>query len=146
MAQVVLERELRAAGLDVEVDSAAVTSYEVGNPMDRRAASILRRQGYELPDRVAREVTPDDFVDFDLILPMTRSHLRDLERFARRWGVSDQAELRLFRTFADADLDEGEEQVDVPDPWYGTDRDFVETLQIIEDATPAIAEHVRDSQ
>ena len=33
--------------------------------------------------------------------------------------------------------------VDVPDPWYGGIDDFVETLEILEDATDNILDHAR---
>ena len=140
MAQVVLAQRLREAGLDVEVDSAAVTPWEVGNPMDPRAAATLRRHGYELPNRVARKVRPTDFQDFDLILPMTRDHLKDLRRLA---GGGAAADIELFRSFTDPKLDPGKAQIDVPDPWYGGPEDFEETLEILEAGVDRIADCVR---
>lgn len=140
MAQVVLAQKLADAGLDVEVDSAAVSSEERGNPIDFRAARVLRDAGYQVPRRCARQVRPSDFVDYDLILPMTRSHERTLQRMEERWNITDPvAEIRRFRTFNDDGVD------DVPDPWYGDAKDFYETLDIIEDAVPAISEYVRES-
>ncbi len=146
MAEVVLADKLAEAGLDVEVDSAAVTAYEVGNPIDYRAAKTLRRAGYDVPDRQARRVTPEDFDDFDLILPMTQQHSQELSRLARRWGrAGGLAETQLFRTFTDEYLSGESTELDVPDPWYGSEADFVETLEIIESAVPAIIDHVARS-
>lgn len=140
MAEVVLSEKLRDAGLDVEVDSAAVSTEEAGNPIDYRAARILEAAGYDVPSRAARQVDARDFENYDLILPMTRSHQRVLERLANRFGAHDlSAEIKLFRDFVD------DNEYDVPDPWYGDQSDFIETLEIIEEAVPAIAEFVRQN-
>lgn len=139
MAEVVLQQKLTDAGLDVEVDSAAVTPYEVGNPIDYRAVDVMEEAGYDVPHRAARKVTEADFEDYDLILPMTRSHARDLEEFRRAWGKQGtDAQIELFGTFTPK-FQAGETvDVDVPDPWYGNRDDFVETLATIEAALPAI--------
>lgn len=137
MAEVVLADKLAEAGLDVEVDSAAVSAEELGNPIDYRAARTLTGGGYDVPSRRARQVRPDDFQDFDLVLPMTRQHERVLQRMISHSG--GDAEIMLYRQF----VDDGEQ--DVPDPWYGNQSDFDETLQIIEEAVPAIIRYVREN-
>src|SRR5690606_2490155 len=59
MAEIVLRDRLDAAGLaDVVVDSAAVTSGEVGSPVDHRATAVLSAQKYVVPMRAARQVEP----------------------------------------------------------------------------------------
>ena len=134
MAEVVLQKYADQAGADVEVDSAAVSSYEVGNPIDPRAQKILRRGGYRVPPRGAQQITVEDIEDYDLILPMTREHQRDINRLAQRVAPEKRAEVRLWKEFAahqDGDLD-------VPDPWYGGVQDFVDTLATLEDAADNI--------
>ncbi len=144
MAEVVLDEYAKRAGADVEVGSAAITSYEVGNPIDYRAQKILREGGYDVPRRGAQQVTRDDIVNYDLILPMTRDHLHSLERLARSVPEDQRAEIRLWKDFAsDADQQGNglEAEIDVPDPWYGGIQDFVETLEILEDAADNIIAH-----
>lgn len=148
MAEVVLADVLAKAGVDAEVDSAAVTSGEVGNPIDYRAQEILRSAGYAVPHRAARKMDVDDLEEFDLILPMTAQHESAINRIARNGGLDPNdpalAEIRLFRTFA-TDADErGPYEMDVPDPWYGGRQDFIETLETIEDALENIVEYVRE--
>ena len=127
--------------MDVEVESAAVTAYEVGNPIDYRAQKILREAGYEVPRRGAYQITRADIAAYDLVLPMTREHLRSLQRLAQAVPEGERAEIRLWSDFASdaAPLSD----VDVPDPWYGGIDDFVETLEILEDATDNILDHAR---
>lgn len=145
MAEVALQRAADRAGLDVEVESAAVTREEIGNPIDYRAQRTLRDAGYDVPKRGARQITRRDIEDYDLILPMTRGHLQQIERLAQAVPASRRAEIRLWREFAsDADQRAGYD-LDVPDPWYGGQGDFEETLYTIEDATPALLDHVRQN-
>lgn len=142
MAEVVLQAAASEAGMDVEVQSAAITAYEVGNPIDYRAQKILREGGYQVPVRGAQQVTRSDLATYDLVLPMTRDHLRSLERLAETLPEEDRPEIRLWREFAS---DAGSRtNLDVPDPWYGNLEDFVETLEIIEDATDGLLQHMRD--
>lgn len=147
MAEVVLADALAKEGIDAEVDSAAVTYGEVGNPIDYRAQDVLRKAGYKVPVRAARRLDASDFEDFDLILPMTREHAAAIARIARQEGVDLEdpatAQIRLYRTFASDAPSPNSAAVDVPDPWYGGPADFEETLETIEDATGNLVDFIR---
>lgn len=132
MAHAVLDQQLRAAGIEgIRVDSAGVSDEEAGNPPDSRARRVLAENGYSVPSHRARQVSADDFAQCDLMLAMTKQHLRVLFRLAKRYGHPD-ADLRLYRSF---DI-EGEG--DVPDPWYGGYSDFEDTMDVIARVTPRI--------
>lgn len=132
MAQAVLQQQADQQGISVQVDSAGISNEEQGNYPDPRAVRVLEDAGYEVPDHRARQVTQADFRDFDLILAMTRSHLRALERLAEQ-SRDAKAQLRLYTSFDPAASD-----ADVPDPWYGNLTDFFETLDTIETVTPQL--------
>lgn len=62
------------------IDSAGTGRYHIGQLPDHRMRIYARRRGLEL-DHICRQVTVDDFTDFDLIIPMdasNESRLRDL--------------------------------------------------------------------
>ena len=122
-AHALLQHKAAALGMDIHVDSAAVSGEEIGNPPDSRALSELRRRGVPMPGHRARRVTADDFQRFDLVLGMTASHVDALRRMAP--GSKDR--IGLLMDYAD-----GERDVDVPDPWYGSAKDFVEAFDMIE--------------
>lgn len=132
MAEIVLRRRLAAAGLAdrVVVDSSGTSDEEHGNPVDRRARSVLEAHGYPTGEgHRARQVQAGD--QRDLVLAMTNAHARAL----RRLGI----EPLLFRSFdPDAVGD-----LDVADPWYGGRQDFEDCLAQIEAAADGIVEHVR---
>lgn len=143
MAHAILEQGAARAGVDVVVDSAGVSDEEQGNPIDRRAARVLRDAGYAVPDHRARQIRADELGEWDLILAMTSRHLSVLERLADRVGVEQGAPASAAdlgqgpRVCLYRDLDP-EGSGDVPDPWYGGHQDFLDTLEVIERVTPRI--------
>lgn len=145
MAEVVLRDHLAADGaMGIDVDSVGISDEEAGNPIDRRAARVLREAGYSVPVRQARQISADDLDRCDLILAMTRGHFRGVELLAQRSGRTlADGQLRMYRSF-DPAADSGED-LDVPDPWYGGPADFEETLRTIEDVTPALARYLEES-
>ena len=102
----------------VEVDSAGTHSYHIGSPPDSRtqATGILR--GYDLSALRARKITHDDFARFDHILAMDLGHLHQLRCLC---PPEHQHKLAPF-------LSE-----DVPDPYYGTQKDFMHVLDLVEE-------------
>ncbi|WP_279071470.1 hypothetical protein [Microbacterium lacticum] len=69
------------------VDSAGISDEEHGNPIDPCAARVLREAGHRVPDHRARQVSAAELDSWDLVLAMTRQHLRALECLAERVGV-----------------------------------------------------------
>jgi protein-tyrosine phosphatase len=150
MAEVVLRDRFDAAGLGhaVEVDSSGVSAEEDGNPLDSRAADVLRSAGYPVPRHRAHQVTPGEIGGRDLLLAMTARHARYLRTNAP--DPDSAARVRMWRSFdpsapavdgPDAVADEAE--LDVEDPWYGDRTDFEATLEQVEAAADGIVAFVR---
>ena len=144
MAHAILEQAAARAGVDVVVDSAGVSDEEAGNPIDRRAARVLRDAGYAVPDHRARQIRAGELGEWDLILAMTSRHLNVLERLFDRAGVEHEGAPASALDLAEGprvclyrDLDP-EGSGDMPDPWYGGHQDFLDTLEVIERVTPQI--------
>jgi protein-tyrosine phosphatase len=147
MAQVVLEQALEAAGLGdlAVVDSTGISSEEQGNPIDWRAARVLRRAGYAVDDtHRARRITAPEFNEQDLVLPMTYGHYRALDRL-RDGG---DTEVRMLREFDPAVVGRGDDtpssRLDIDDPWYGGEEDFERTLEQVRQAADGVVQWVRD--
>jgi protein-tyrosine phosphatase len=62
-------------------------------------------------------VRRDDFEEFELILAMDRDNRRDLEALA---PASRRGKIRLMRAYEPA----GDQDADVPDPYYGGPYEF----------------------
>jgi protein-tyrosine phosphatase len=116
-------------GLDgeIEVDSAGTGNWHAGESADRRAAAAALRRGVQL-EGVARQVTPEDFEEFDLILAMDSGHLAELRRMAPP-GTSGRVRMFTGR--------------DVPDPYYGGERGFDDVLDLVEAGCADLLDEVR---
>ncbi len=101
-------------GLDgeIEVDSAGTGGWHAGDPPDRRSAAAAAARGVTLTGG-ARQVRQSDFDDFDLILALDSTNLRDLRRIAP--DRERATKLRLLREFDPA----SDSDLDVADPYYG---------------------------
>ncbi|MGJ7605104.1 low molecular weight protein-tyrosine-phosphatase [Variovorax sp. LT1R20] len=122
-AHALLLHKASLARLSVDVDSAAISDEERGNPPDPRSIAEARRRGIEMPAHCARQVRAGDFENFDWIVGMTAQHCAALRRLA---PAGTAHKVHLLTDFS-AD-DEG----DVPDPWYGGQEAFVEAFDLID--------------
>ncbi|XP_070564910.1 low molecular weight phosphotyrosine protein phosphatase-like isoform X1 [Ptychodera flava] len=60
-----------------EIDSAATSTYELGDPPDPRTITTLKNHGLK-SDHIARQITRDDFTKFQYIFGMDESNLRNI--------------------------------------------------------------------
>ena len=131
-AEAYFRHAVREAGLDGKIhhDSAAIDSHHIGLPPDARSTAALKTAGIDMSDLRARNVRPQDFYDFDLILAMDAGHLAALQRMA---PADATAEIALYLPHC-----RGEGCAGVPDPYYGEEKDFTHVLELIRDATPSL--------
>ena len=129
MAQIVARARAERAGVPVAFASAGVSAEESGNPIDPRAADVLAEAGYPLAEHRAHQVTRDELAQASLIVGMEQLHLDRVERMG-----ADPTRTYLLTDF-DPDADP---QADIPDPWYGPESGFVDTLHAIEAAMPEL--------
>jgi protein-tyrosine phosphatase len=139
-AEGVMRQLVREAGLEesIELDSAGTGGWHVGSPPDARARAAARARGIAL-DGSARQFVADDFDDFDLVLAMDRSNMRELRQLAR--GEEERAKVRLLREFDPASA--GDEDPEVPDPYYGAPGGFDEVLDLVQAACTGLLGRIR---
>ena len=104
MGEYILKDLVKKAGRegDFEIDSAAVSREEIGNPVYPPARRELQRRGVPCGVHRARQVTMEDYRHFDRIYYMDESNRRFLERLLPR----DEEKIRRLLPR------------DVADPWY----------------------------
>ena len=123
----ILRRMAAEYGIAIEVDSAGTGNYHVGELPDSRARSIGAKRGCDMSMR-ARQFRSADFEDFDLIVAMDHSNVRDIPQWQ-----GDHRKIRLARSF-----DGGATGEIVPDPYYGTLADFEIVADMLEAACEGI--------
>jgi low molecular weight protein-tyrosine phosphatase len=131
------------AGLEQEilVESAGTGGWHVGERADPRARGAAARRGIELAS-VARQVSEEDFERFDLILAMDASNQHALRQLAP--DEADRAKVRLLREFDPAS--EGSQDLDVPDPYYDSERGFEIVLDMVQAACAGLLEQLRSRE
>lgn len=135
MAERVAEKAAADAGLTgVQFTSAATSSEELGAPIDRRAAAVLRERGYRTGDHRAHRITAEEIGSADLVIAMENIHLDKMR------AVSPGATNLSLLTDYDPDAERGS---GVPDPWYGTPAGFYGTLAAVESAMPGVLDRIR---
>jgi protein-tyrosine phosphatase len=125
----------RTPEVAVYVESAGTHAYHVGNPPDARAIRAAERRGVDLTSLRARQVAIEDFEQFELVIamdPTNRAALLELCPPDRRDRV------RLLLEFA-PHLNRD----DVPDPYYGGANGFEYVLDLVEEASEGLIDHLR---
>lgn len=134
IAEVVLREKIARAGLDgrVEVVSAGTGGWHLGEPMDRRAATVLAAHGYDGSAHRVSHFQDHWYDECDLVLAMDQSNHADLGALAPD-GESER--LLMFRDF---DPRATADDRDVPDPYFGGDEGFTTVLTTVERTADAI--------
>ncbi len=142
-AEGVMRALVREAGLQEQIalDSAGTGGWHVGESPDARATEAAGRRGIVL-EGAARKVRPRDFEEFDLILAMDASNLRDLQRMAPDDHAREK--VRLLREWGWAGSQSSDGDLDVPDPYYGGPGGFDEVLDLVQAACAALLEQLRE--
>lgn len=93
------------------IDSAAVSTEELGNSIYPPAQRMLTRKGIPFEDHRARQISRNDYFLFDLIIYMDESNLRWLHRI---FPDDPEGKMHLMMDYVG-------ERRDVADPWYTGD-------------------------
>ncbi len=135
-AEGVFRKIVEDAGLSdaIRIDSAGTHAYHTGEPPDRRAQAAAERRGYTLREIRARRVVNEDFSEFEYIVAMDEDNLTSLKE---RTTPEAAGTLRLFLEFSDS------HESEVPDPYYGGGTGFERVLDLVEEASRGLLEHIR---
>jgi protein-tyrosine phosphatase len=141
-AEGVMRHVVAEAGMEdrVVLDSAGTGSWHIGSAPDARASAAAAGRGVQLAGE-ARQVSEQDFEDFDLVLAMDRANLRDLRALA---PDGDEEKVRLLREFDPASAHGSD--LDVPDPYYGAAGGFEEVFDLVEAACRGLLEEIREGR
>ena len=116
MAEFILKKLVRTAGMEehFEIASAATSSEEVGNPVYPLAKRALAEHGIGCPGKTARQIVPEDYLHYDMIIGMEKENLRVTKRLLG--GDPDKkCSLLLDHT---PESDTKHHGRDIADPWY----------------------------
>lgn len=131
IADGLLRKKISEHKLDVVVDSAGTIGIHSGESPDSRMIETARVTGTDISFLKARQFTIDDFNQFDLILAMDANNKKDILSLTSK--ESDKAKVHLLLSHITDQIEKN-----VPDPYYGTMRDFEHVYNLVDKATDVL--------
>ncbi|MFT6154005.1 MAG: protein-tyrosine phosphatase [Bermanella sp.] len=134
-AEAVLRHMASSNGLKVTLDSAGTAAYHIGKAPDERTQQAALKRGITMSQLKARQVTANDFLEFDLIFAMDQANYESLSALATDSVLSNgQRRSNKAKLFLFLDKYGSKGYKDVPDPYYGEGDGFELVLDLLTDA------------
>ncbi|MCK7458404.1 low molecular weight protein-tyrosine-phosphatase [Idiomarina aminovorans] len=129
--------------LALQVDSAATSNYHIGEQPDKRMQKSMRARGIDISHLRGRQVTKEDFEQFDFVYAMDRSNFHNLKALAERDAPGYEHKVELFlQTLHSQNSDE---PLEVPDPYFGGPEGFERCVDLIERGAKALIKQQGES-
>jgi protein-tyrosine phosphatase len=137
MAEGLLRHKVRQLNLEVETDSAGTAGYHIGSKPDQRMIDTAAQFGVDISDLRARQFNVNDFDEFDFIFAMDQENQFNIQKLAKNETQRDKVKLLLeyvnYRNFTE-----------VPDPYYGTKKDFEFVYNMLDEATETLLKTLKN--
>ncbi len=120
------------------VDSAGTGNYHIGKKPDSRSIQVAQLNGIDISKQKARQFTAQDFDDYDYIFAMDGSNLQNILALAPNLKAKEKVTLILNELFEN-------ENVDVPDPYFGLENGFEIVYNMLDEACEVIAKKLKNN-
>ena len=139
LAEAIFKDKLKKKRLEsyFEVDSCGTANYHVGDPPDSRTIANAKKNGVTI-DHCGRQFTANDLIEFDFILAMDKSNYQNILRLLK--DKEHESKVMLMREFDT--IGKGK---DVPDPYYGGEKNFQEVFEILNRSSENFLNHVQQT-
>ncbi|WP_026724817.1 low molecular weight protein-tyrosine-phosphatase [Flavobacterium sasangense] len=121
---------------DFTVDSAGTGGWHAGELPDKRSIATAKNRGLDITNQRARQFKKSDFEIFDHIFVMDNSNYKDVLALAPNEEAKSKVKLILNEIFPN-------ENVDVPDPYYGGQEGFENVFDMLDQACEEIARKLK---
>lgn len=132
LAEAIMRHKLLKAGIKgVKLDSAGTIDHHAGEPPHHHSVSIAKENGVPIRHK-SRPVNEEDFIMFEIIFVMDHHNHRDLEAEFDDFIQDDQVH-KVTKY-----LNGKGKNSNVPDPYYGTRKDYEKIYSLLDTACEAI--------
>ncbi len=131
IAEGILKDKAAKAGLNWRIESAGTNGFHNGEHPHQLSTKICLQKGIDISKQISRQFVKKDLSEYDLIFAMANDVIFDIQRIAQDEYSEQKVQLFLEPLYP------GKLQ-NVPDPWYGTEKDFVEVYDLIDKACDTI--------
>jgi protein-tyrosine phosphatase len=108
----------------VHVDSAGTANYHVNEAPDTRTIANAKKNGVDISQLRARQFSVTDFDNFDKIYVMDKSNYENVLSLAKNTTHKNKVDFLL-------NVLHPQQNKHVPDPYYGTEKDFESVFQLV---------------
>ena len=115
-----------------QVDSAGTGSWHIGHKPDERSIAIAKKNKLDISEQKGRQFTTSDFETFDYIYVMDNSNYWDVVQLVENRTQTEKVQLILNELFPN-------ENVDVPDPYFGLPNGFESVYKMLDEACDVLA-------
>lgn len=140
MAEGIFKQMVEQEGLSSKIttDSAGTSKYHTGSLPDSRMREVAEQNGITLTHK-ARQLSFGDFYDFHYIIAMDSSNYEDIMA-ERPINDDHKAQILMMREF---DMERGEHEMDVPDPYYGGQQGFEDLYKMLYRSCHVLLNHIK---
>ena len=133
LAEGILQHKAALAGLNWLVDSAGTAGYHTGEQPHVLSQKVALLNGIDIGQQRCRQFVKHDMLNFDRIFVMDSDNYAEVKRISG--PVWDGAKVSLLLDT----LYPGQKK-NVPDPWYGTEKDYHFVFDMLSKACDKIVE------
>ncbi len=131
LAEGILRRKVKERKLNWIIDSAGTSNYHIGEPPHELSQKVARLYGTDLEGQCCRQFVKEDMLNFDRIYVMDSSNYNDVKRISGSLWNPEKTDLILNEIYP------GKNKA-VPDPWYGTEKDYHDVYNLLDNACDRI--------
>ena len=115
-----------------QVESAGTGYWHIGHKPDERSIAIAKKNKLDISEQKGRQFTTSDFETFDYIYVMDNSNYWDVVQLVENKTQTEKVQLILNELFPN-------ENVDVPDPYFGLPNGFESVYKMLDEACDVLA-------
>lgn len=131
LAEGILQYRSQQAGLLWRVDSAGTNGYHIGEAPHRLSQKVALMNGIDISHQRARHFSGADFAAYDKIYAMAGDVMADMKWLAKKEYDAGKVDLLMNELYPGRNMD-------VPDPWSGTEPGYHEVFKMIDKACEQI--------
>lgn len=139
IAEGAMRTKLSSHNIQGMVDSCGFEPYHAGDPPDHRAIKVAAEYNLDISGLEARLFKKEDFDRFDYIFVMDKRNYMDVSRMARSEADMKKVDYLMNLVYPD-------ENIPVPDPYYGDMEDFRQTWAMTQQAADALISKIKNNQ
>ena len=138
-AELFFRHKIHANGLEEKImaSSAGISANHSGQNADYRAIEEANKRGIlQMPINPARQITPEDYYENDIILAMENEQLISIEADKPE---DCSCEIDLLLNYVDYHL-----ETEIKDPYYGIESNFDHLFNTLDEALDLLIDKVTD--